>query len=384
MAQSDAAELPVIVIGGGISGVACARRLQDAGRRVRLLERGRRLGGRMASRTEQINGQAHPVDIGAPYFTVRDPGFAAVVAGLESVGLARRWTDTFALAGPNGRTGDTTGPQRWSSTRGLRALVEALADGSGLATAGPGSAGPDGERPDLAGLEGDRPDLAGLDVQSLDVQLEVEVTRVEYDAVTGVPLVDGEPAAAVVLAMPDPQAARLVPADLADRLDVRGRDWTPVFTIWAAWPHRWWPAFDGIFVADSAVLSWVADSGRSRGDGAAVLVAHTTPHFAEHYLAGSGESRLAGTFDSASMIESVLAELRHVIGGPVPPAEWVRVHRWSLASARETHPEPFVLLDDGRIGVCGDAWGPLSRVEQAWSSGHGLAGELNRRLTVSS
>ena len=31
-------------------------------------------------------------------------------------------------------------------------------------------------------------------------------------------------------------------------------------------------AFDAIFVADSEVLSWVADSGRSRADAAAVLV----------------------------------------------------------------------------------------------------------------
>jgi renalase len=335
-----AAELPVIVIGGGISGVACARRLHAAGRPVRLLERERRLGGRLAVRNEQVNGRVHPVDIGAPYFTVTELRFAALATELESAGLVRTWTDTFTLAGLNGRTGDTTGPQRWSSTHGLPAVVEALAD------------------------------------EGLDVQLEVEATRVEYDESTGLPSVNGEPAAAVVLAMPDPQAARLLPADLADRLGVRERTWSPVFTVWAGWPRRWWQAFDGIFVADSAVLSWVADSGRSRGDGAAVLVAHTTPEFAARHFAGS--------FDPASVIESVLAELRHVIGGPVPPPEWERVHHWSLASARETHPEPFRLLTDRPIGICGDAWGPRSRVEQAWSSGDGLAGELIRRLTVSS
>jgi renalase len=335
--------LPVIVIGGGISGVACARRLAAAGLPVRLLERGHRLGGRMASRTEQVNGLVHAVDIGAPYFTVREPRFAAVVADLESAGLARTWTDTFTTAGPNGRTGDTAGPQRWSSTRGLRALVEALA----------------------------------ADVPALDVRLETEVTRVEYDMATGTSLVDGEPAAAVVLAMPDPQAARLVSADLGDRLGVRGRDWSPVFAVWAAWPQRWWPAFDGIFVADSAVLSWVADSGRSRGDGAAVLVAHTTAEFSEQHL-----DQAKGSLGPASLIEPVLAELRHVIGGPVPPPEWERIHRWSLASSREPHSEPY-LLTDVPIGVCGDAWGPRSRVEQAWSSGDGLAGELIKRLTVS-
>lgn len=334
----------MIVIGGGIAGVACARRLQQAGLPVRLLERGHRLGGRMATRTEQVNGREHAVDIGAPYFTVREPRFAAVIAALESAGLVRKWTETFTLAGPYGRSGDSTGPQRWSSTGGLRALVETLAT-------------------------------------ELDVQLETEVTRVEYDPSTATATVDGEPAAAVVLAMPDPQAARLLPADLADRLGVSGRDWSPVLTVWAAWPHRWWSDFDGVFVHDSQVLSWVADSGRSRNDGAAVLVAHTTPEFAA--------SRLA---DPVAAIEPVLAELRHVIGGRhghVPPPAWQRVHRWSLASAREPHPEPFRLtdsteLDGGGIGVCGDAWGPRSRVEQGWLSGDGLAEALIRRLPVSS
>ena len=52
---------PVIVVGAGISGVAAARELRDAGLPVVVLDRGRRIGGRMASRT--IDGR--PVDIGA-------------------------------------------------------------------------------------------------------------------------------------------------------------------------------------------------------------------------------------------------------------------------------------------------------------------------------
>ena len=85
----------MIVIGGGIAGVACARRLHAAGVPVRVLERAHRLGGRMASRSEQVDGRVHPVDIGAPYFTVSDPRFAQVVEALEAAGLVRRWTETW-------------------------------------------------------------------------------------------------------------------------------------------------------------------------------------------------------------------------------------------------------------------------------------------------
>ncbi len=108
---------PVVVIGGGISGIACARVLADAGHEVRVLDRGHRLGGRMAVRTEDLGGAQHPVDVGASYFTVRDPRFAAVVDAWRDAGLARVWTDTFQLVSPEGRVGTTTGLPRWGAIR---------------------------------------------------------------------------------------------------------------------------------------------------------------------------------------------------------------------------------------------------------------------------
>src|SRR5919202_1202682 len=110
---------PVVVVGAGISGTACGRALRAAGG-----------GGR---------------------------------------GLAREWTDTFAVLHPDGTpAGTARGPVRWAAPGGLRSLVEDLA--------------------------------AGLDVTS---EREVE----QVDAGAAWRAVDGEPAAAVVLAMPQPQAA---------------------------------------------------------------------------------------------------------------------------------------------------------------------------------
>ena len=323
----------VVVVGAGISGIACARGLRDAGLTVRVLERSHRVGGRMAVRTEHLAGAPHAVDIGASYLTVQDARFEAVVAGWAGLGLARPWTDTFLLATPDGRIGTTTSPTRWSSPKGLRSLVEQLAEG-------------------------------------LDVVLRHDVGEVRAGD-DGRPVVDGEPVRGVVLAMPDPQAAALLPRDLARGLGVASGSWNPALCVWAAWPQAWWPAFDGVFVDDSDVLAWVADDGRRRGDGAPVLVAHTT--------AGFAESRLD---DVASGVEPVLRELPAVLGaGAMPEPDWVRVHRWSLASPRHTHREPYA-LGDALVGVCGDAWGPRSRVEQAWLSGHLLAGELATRLAV--
>jgi renalase len=80
----------------------------------------------------------------------------------------------------------------------------------------------------------------------------------------------------------------------------------------------------------------------------------------------------------------VLAELPRVIGGgSMPTPTFSRMHRWALASPRHPHSESFTLSDQ-LIGVCGDAWGERSRVEQAYLSGVGLASALLERLTVSS
>lgn len=285
----------------------------------------------MAVRTERLGGRMHAVDIGASYFTVGDERFAQVVSRWQGAGLARPWTDTFYLATPDGRMGATTSPWRWSSVAGLRSLVEALAEG-------------------------------------LDVRLRHEVGNVHVDEAR-LPHVDGERVAGVVLAMPDPQAAHLVPPPLARELDVAGRPWAPALCMWAAWSRSWWPVFDGVYVDDSRVLAWVADDGRRRGDGAPVLVAHTTAGFAGQRLD-----------DVGSAVDPVLRELPAVLGaGAMPDPEWIRLHRWSLASPRRAHAEPFALAD-GLVGACGDGWGPRSRVEQAWLSGHLLAGELLARL----
>ena len=77
----------VTVIGGGISGLACARAATAAGLSVRVLDRGRRVGGRLATRT--LWGR--PVDHGASYFVVGDSApFEELVAGWQDGGLARR------------------------------------------------------------------------------------------------------------------------------------------------------------------------------------------------------------------------------------------------------------------------------------------------------
>jgi predicted NAD/FAD-dependent oxidoreductase len=129
---------------------------------------------------------------------------------------------------------------------------------------------------------------------------------------------------------------------------------------------------DGAFVRGSDVVDRVMDDGRRRGDGAPVLVAHSTAEFAGRYLD-----------DPEAGVRPVLADLAALLGAPagrLPAPEFAKARRWSLAAPCAPQDRPFALDDEVPVGVCGDAWGPRSRVEQAWLSGHALGTELAGRL----
>ena len=303
------------MVGAGIAGVACARVLVAGGAQVVVVDRGRVPGGRIASR--RLEGRY--VDLGASYLTARDPAFAAVVDDWLARGLARPWTDAFRVATPAGLGETKTGPVRYGAPGGLRSLVADLAVG-------------------------------------LDVRQEVEVT-----AVGPGPVLDGAAYDAVVLAMPDPQALRLLDASLvAERQALDGRAWQPVLALAAGWPNRRWD-FDGLFVHDSPVLEWVADDGARRGDGAPVLVAHSTPAFAATRLV---DPPAAGP-ELAAALCGLLA---------LDPPDWSRVQRWTFAKPVGTREQPHH-LGPARVGLCGDGWG-ASKVEAAWLSGTGLGRAL--------
>lgn len=337
-------ERPVMVVGAGISGLACARVLADAGVPVRVLDRGRRVGGRMSGRRVETTVGTRVVDLGASYFTVNGTGgFAEQVTDWQTRGLAQPWTDTFATISGSadtggGLTGSSSGPVRWGTTGGLRTLLDDL-------VAPPGRAPLDV--------------VAGIDVETVDGTLEG-------------PTVDGRPAAAVVLAMPDPQAADLLPRMVAMRLDVSARwNWRPCIAVYAAWDQRWWPDFHGAFVNDSDLLVFLVDDGDRRGDGAPVLVAHTAPEVSSDHLDAPG-----------SIVPQVLAELGPLLCSAATPAPtWARAHRWSLAEPLRQHTDATSGWDEGSlIGVCGDAWGERPKVQTAWESGTAMGRELAERF----
>lgn len=109
---SDSA--PTLIVGAGLSGLVAAGRLSDAGRRVILVDKGRSIGGRLATR--RLGGGL--LDHGAQFFTTRSPEFTAAVAAWTEAGVTSEWCRGFGVE---------DGYPRYRTNGGMNRLAKHLA-----------------------------------------------------------------------------------------------------------------------------------------------------------------------------------------------------------------------------------------------------------------
>lgn len=275
------------------------------------------------------------VDVGAAYFTAHDPRFIPVVDGLVERGIARRWTDTFHVADARGVIGPKLGPIRYATPRGLRSVVEDLAS------------------------------LLPEDLVEISHPVDVPPLHREGDRI----IVADDDYAAVAVCVPDPQALPLLADDamasVREILD-SAPQWEPVMSLTAVYDDVCWADFDGMFVNDEAVLTFIANDGSRRGDDAPVLVAHSTATLAAGHLSeplGAAPAMLAS-----------LAEVVRPTGDPT----WFTVKRWTHARPLAARAEEFGFADG--VGLAGDSWAGGPRTESAWLSGNALGQRLSQLL----
>jgi renalase len=95
----------IIVVGAGLSGLMAAHTCVRAGHDVEVFDKGRGVGGRLATR--RIDNAT--LDHGAQFFTVRSPEFAAVVNDWVRDGVAHEWCRGFNAEDGHPRYVGTTG-----------------------------------------------------------------------------------------------------------------------------------------------------------------------------------------------------------------------------------------------------------------------------------
>lgn len=123
-----------VVVGAGLSGLLAAHALRDAGLSVSVLEKGRGVGGRLATR-RLGEGRA---DHGAQFFTVREPEFGHLVESWRRMGIVFVWSRGWSgasldIANPDGyaryavKHGFTTLPKQLSQTLDVHLATEVAA-----------------------------------------------------------------------------------------------------------------------------------------------------------------------------------------------------------------------------------------------------------------
>lgn len=102
------------IIGAGLAGLVAAKTLGDRDRTVRLIDKGRSVGGRLATR--RIGDAV--LDHGAQFFTTRSDEFTAAVAAWVDVGVVEEWCRGF--------DGEGDGYPRYRTAGGMNQLAKHL------------------------------------------------------------------------------------------------------------------------------------------------------------------------------------------------------------------------------------------------------------------
>jgi hypothetical protein len=306
--------MSVAVLGAGLSGAVAARRLAEAGFAVAVFDKGRGIGGRMATR--RVSAPALAFDHGAQFLRARGPAFAACLADWAARGIAAPWDE----------------PGRFVGTPGMTAPVRDL--------------------------------LAGLPVQSGRT-----VTGLARDAsgwrldVAEAPV--AERFDALVVSFPAPQILRLLEASGLSLPDLDRPVYAPCWTLLVALDG---PApFEAPYrtCTEGPIATVSRDESKPGRQGGPVrLVVHASPAWSRAHLEDSRESVEA----------ALIAALGTLAGRPVTPL-YASVHRWRYAMV-ETPLGRDCLYDPAlRLGACGD-WCLGGRVEAAFDSGAAVAARL--------
>lgn len=114
--------MKVTVVGAGLSGLIAARELASQGHSVVVIDKGRGVGGRLATR--RIGDAVF--DHGAQFFTVRDPRFQSIVDGWLADGVVRVWCHGFGA--------EQDGFPRYVGSSGMTSIAKHLATGLDVRT----------------------------------------------------------------------------------------------------------------------------------------------------------------------------------------------------------------------------------------------------------
>lgn len=304
----------IAIIGAGLAGLTCAQALAQAGHAPVVLDKGRGLGGRLATRRAEGGFQ---FDHGAQYLSTETEAFGRFLQARAQAGVLALWEDGSSGA-------------HYVGVPGMRALAQSLATGVALRSS---------------------VNVSRIDVVGNRVEVTADGAVASYDH--------------VVLTVPAPQVPALIGEDHALAAQISDVVMTPNLTLMAGFAAPMTTAFQSARDPD-ADLAWIARDDSKPGRGRpACWVAQASLAWSLAHLELSKDE----------IANRMLPLLCDRIGAQAKDVAYLAGHRWRYAQASHPLGMPFLTDVTGRLRLGGD-WCLGARAEQAWQSGSALAEDL--------
>ena len=313
----------ILIVGAGLTGLLAATDLNASGFHPLVVDKGRGVGGRLASR--RIGSATF--DHGAQFITARTPRFAALLSEWQGLGLVTEW-----YRGANAEH------IHWRGVPSMTAIPKHLA-------------------------------------KSLHVRLELKMTALKQENSRWLAIFEnGETitANAVLLTAPVPQSLALLAAggvalEASIREQLEAVEYEPCMAVMAVLNDKSNVPRPGFIRFDSGPIGWIADNHAKGISAVSAVTIHATPAFSLEHQED----------DRQEIGRDLLAAAAPWLGAET--AEF-QVHAWRYAKPRYAPDQPCLTLNlSPALMIAGDAFGG-PRVEGAALSGWAAAEMLMRHL----
>lgn len=328
----------VAIVGSGMAGLTAALQLKGMGHAVTLFEKSRGPGGRLAAKRVG----AGSVDMGAQYFTARNPDFLPFLEKYAGADTFKPWQGRLAYQAPSGEWEPFPDETRFVGTPRMTAITRALSANLNLVT---------------------ETRVGRLARKDQAWQL--------YDS-------EGEPLGQfdqVIVTAPPAQARDLLASsgldELASELDEPVQRVLPCWAVAAHFPVSPWSHHDGMRCQHPA-LYWVArnSSKPGRQDDGHWWVLHASATWTEKHVDTPAP-------EVADLLVNAFQEVTSFQTGP----DDVVAHRWLYARSEGGGQPGHLWYPEYGIGLAGD-WLSGGRVEGAFDSACGLVAEMQADTTT--
>jgi hypothetical protein len=309
----------ILIIGAGLAGLLAATDLQASGFHPLVVDKGRGVGGRLASR--RIGSATF--DHGAQFLTARTPRFAASLNEWKELGLVTEWYRS-------------TNAEHiyWRGVPFMTAIPKHLA-------------------------------------KSLNVRLEMKMTALKQENSGWLATFEnGETVAAgaVLLTAPVPQSLALLAAggvalEASKREQLEALEYEPCLAVMAVLNGQSNVPQPGFIRFDSGPVGWIADNQAKGISAVSAVTIHATPAFSLEHQED----------DRQKMGQHLLEAAAPWLGSEI--AEF-QVHAWRYARPGHEQNHPYLRLNQSpALLIAGDAFGG-PRLEGAALSGWAAAEAL--------